>query len=384
MRIFLSLYPSGNASVPNSQTWLHNLYEPLLDLGHEVYLVRIDKTAKLLNAKNGTSIFKEKFSDYILQTIKKEHSKKKFDLFFSYFTDKHIFPEVIDEIKKIGVPTANFSCNNMHQFYLTKNIAPHFDYNLHSEKDAGEKFKQIGANPVWFQMAANPKYYHPINTEKIYDVSFIGGNYARRSYYVKHLLENGVNVHCFGPNWLVNKPLPFIRNCVRESRRSLDVIKTLFALSAEKRSKFSSKISLYDFNKRLRNKYGNNLHYPISDDEMIKLYSQSKISLGFLEVFNNHDSSSITKQHLHLREFEAPMCGSLYFTNYCEELTEFYEPDKEVIIYRNEYELLDKVRYYLSHPAEAEKVRQAGYKRALKCHSYQARFRDLFKEIGLK
>ncbi len=384
MRIFLSLSPSGNASVPSSQTWLHNLYEPLLDLGHEVYLLRIDEAAKYLKAKKTTKKFKEKFSEYLLKTFKEEHKKRRFDFFLSYLTDRNIFPEVIDEIKKIGVPTANFSCNNTHQFYLTKNIAPHFDYNLHSEKDAGEKFREIGANPIWFQMAANPKYYHPINTEKIYDVSFIGGNYAKRSYYIWHLLENNVDVHCFGPNWLVNKPIPFIRNFVRESRRNFDVIKTLFALSAEKRSRYSSKIALYDFNKQMRKKYKNHFNYPISDDEMIKLYSQSKISLGFLEVFDNHDSSSITKQHLHLREFEAPMCGALYFTNYCEELTEFYEPDKEVIVYRNEHELLDKVEYYLSHSEDAERVRQAGYKRALECHTYQKRFEDLFNKIGLK
>jgi len=384
MRIFLSLYPSGNASVLGSKTWLHNLYEPLLDLGHEVYLVRIDEAETYLKAKRNTVLFKEKFSEYVLQTFKKEYKKKNFNLFFSYFTDKYIYPEIIDEIKKIGVPTANFSCNNTHQFYLTNNIAPHFDYNLHSEKDAGEKFKKIGANPVWFQMAANPKYYYPIKCEKEYDVSFVGGNYAKRSYYIWHLLENNVDVHCFGPNWLVNKPMPFIRNCVKEFRRNLDVIKTLFVLSSEKRSKYSSKISLYDFNKWLRNKYQKNLHYPISDDEMIKLYSQSKISLGFLEVFDNHDPSSITKQHLHLREFEAPMCGALYFTNYCEELTEFYETDKEVIVFRSEHELLEKVKYYLYHPREAEKIRWAGHKKALKCHTYQKRFEDLFTKIGLK
>ena len=381
MRIFLSLSPSGNASVPGSKTWLHNLYEPLVDLGHEVCLFRIDEAAKVLNAKYGTKKFKEAFSDYLLTQFNEEHNKKHFDFFLSYFQDKHIFPSVIDQIKKSGVPTANFSCNNTHQFYLTKEIAAHYDFNLHSEKSAGEKFKKIGTNPVWFQMAANPKYYHPIKCEKKYDVSFVGGNYSKRSYYVGHLLENNVNVDCFGPNWLVKKPMPLIRKYIKEYRRSLDLIKTLFAISTEKRSKYSSRVALYDFQKKIRVKYRDHFHYPVSDDSMIRLYSQSTISLGFLEVFDNHDSSSITKQHLHLREFEAPMCGALYFTNYCDELAEFYEPDKEVVIYRNEHELLDKANYYLSHPKEADTVRQAGYKKALNCHTYQRRFKDLFDNI---
>ena len=75
------------------------------------------------------------------------------------------------------------------------------------------------------------------------------------------------------------------------------------------------------------------------------------------------------------------MCAALYFTNYSEELAEFYEPDKEIVVFRNEHELLDKAKYYLKHPNEAEKVRQAGYKRASECHTYQKRFNDLFAQI---
>jgi len=384
MRIFLSLHPSGNKSVPNSQTWLHNLYEPLLDLDHQVYLVRIDNAAKLLNIKLGTSKFKEKFSDYLLTTFQKENIKHKFDLFFSYFTDDMIFADVIDEIKKLGVPTANFSCNNTHQFYLTKNIAPHYDYNLHSEKDAGTKFIEIGAKPIWFQMAANPKYYHPVNTERVYDVTFVGSNYAKRGEYIYYLLENKVNVHCFGPNWLINKPYPKLKKIYKEYSRYLKLLRATITVDVERRLKISTEIRTYDFQSYLRKKYKENMHYPISDEGMVKLYSQSHINLGFLEVFaNDNEGHTYTQQHLHLREFEIPMSGGLYFTNYSEELAEHYEPDKEVIVFRNQYELLDKIKYYLSHPNEAEKIRKAGYKRALECHTYQKRFKDLFKKIGL-
>ena len=384
MRIFLSMSPSGNANVPESKTWLHNLYEPLLDLGHDVFLVNIDKAARYLNVDRRSTSFKDKFSNYVLKIFKDENKNNQFDLFLSYFTDNTIYPDVIDEIKRESVPTANFSCNNTHQFYLVGKISPHYDFNLHSEKHARGKFKRINANPVWFQMAANPKYYHPITTNEIYDVTFVGSNYAKRSNYIWHLLENGINVDCFGPNWLLNKPMPFLRNIIKESKRNYHVLKTLVSFSSTKRNKYSSIIALYDFNRHLRKKYKNRFHYPVPDELMIKIYSQSKINLGFLEVFDNHNPSLIVKQHLHLREFEVPMCGALYFTNYCDELSEFYEPDKEIVIYRNQHELFDKVNYYLSNPAQAEKVRKRGYERAVKCHSYQKRFQDLFDKISLK
>jgi spore maturation protein CgeB len=54
-----------------------------------------------------------------------------------------------------------------------------------------------------------------------------------------------------------------------------------------------------------------------------------------------------------------------------------------VLVYRDQHELLDKVRYFLAHPAQAEQVRLAGRKRALAEHTYHIRFRKLFETIGL-
>jgi spore maturation protein CgeB len=267
---------------------------------------------------------------------------------------------------------------------LTEKIAPHFDYNLHAEKDAEEKFKAIGANTVWFPMAANPRYYHPIKElKREIDVLFIGVNYAKRAYYIWHLLENGVDVHVYGPEWRRDVS-GVLRKLRKKAGRIKLLMKYIFLTSPSESLELSSRIAERDFRDRLFWKYRDHMHPPpISDEEMIRKYSESKISLGFLEVYDHHDPSAIVKQHLHLREFEAPMSGALYFTNYYEELAEFYKLDKEVVVYRNEHELLDKVKYYLSHPNEAEKIRKAGHKRAISCHTYQKRFEELFKTLGI-
>ena len=384
MRIFLILSPSGNMSVPGSMTWYYNLYEPLKDLGHDVCFIRKDRLSDSIKTKTGTQDYKNKMGQKLFEIFKLEHSKKPFDFFLSYFTDSDVDKDLICEIKKTGVPTANFSCNNTHQFYLTKNIAPFFDYNLHSEKSAKEKFKKIGANPVWFQMAANPKHYYPFETKKIHDVSFIGACYARRATYVGHLLENNINMHCYGPNWLINKPYPGLKYIYKEYKRYMNILKSTLVPSEKNRFKYTARVYKYDFLVYLRNKYKDFLHYPVSDLQMIKLYSQSKINLGFLEVYRDESNPGVSvMQHLHLREFEIPMSGGLYVTNYSEELAEFYEPDKEVVTFRNEHELLDKIVYFLNNEDKAEIVRKAGYKRALECHTYHRRFDTLFKELKL-
>jgi len=52
-----------------------------------------------------------------------------------------------------------------------------------------------------------------------------------------------------------------------------------------------------------------------------------------------------------------------------------------VITYRDNYELLEKVRYYLKNQNQQEIIREAGYQRALREHTYQKRFQDLFHMI---
>ena len=378
MRIFQAIESSTNSSVPGSQTWCRNLSEPLVDMGHEVVLFSVEEGRRAM--QRGDLAACAAFSQKLLETFRREHTRKSFDLFFAYLMDGMVEPIAIDEIRKTGVPTCNFSCNNAHQFYLVDEISPHFDYNLHSERDAREKFLAIGAIPLWWPMASNPKYFKPYDVLRTIAVSFVGTNYALRARYIAHLLENAVSVHAYGPGWRWGAKTQW-RSAVR---RYLLLLASLSALSQKAQARASAMLAEHDFSRSLSARFPSNVHGPVSDDELIQLYSRSQISLGFLEVYDQHDPSRIVTRHIHLREFEAPMSGALYCTGYMEELIEFFEPDKEVIMYRNEQELLDKVRYYLRHPNQAEIVRKAGYYRAIADHTYHVRFRKLFAELKLR
>jgi len=377
MRIFQAIHAATNPSVPGSRTWYRNLYEPLIELGHEVVLFLTDEGRKAVRRRDAAA--RAAFSQKMLDAFRREHAQKPFDLFFAYLTDGMVEPGAIDEIRKTGVPTCNFSCNNAHQFYLVEELSPHFDYSLHSEKDAREKFLSIGANPLWWPMASNPKYFKPIDVPRTIPVSFVGANYALRARYIAHLLENDIDAHAYGPGWVWGTSSRW-RSI---AKRYKYLLLALVARSPQAQSAASAQLADHDFRRTLGALFPANVHPPVSDEELIALYSRSHISLGFLEVYDRHDPSRPVTQHLHLREFEAPMSGALYFTGYTEELAEMFEPGKEVVVYRNQHELLDKVRYYLAHPKEAERVRQAGRARALKDHTYQRRFQQLFTALDL-
>ena len=209
MRIFLVLHPSGNISVPNSMTWYRNLYEPLTDLGYDVYFFRLDNYISNNRLVFRSLSYRESLSLDLYTTFSNEHNRRPFDLFFAYLTDLDVNTECLQKIKQIGIPMFNFSCNNTHQFHLVEPIAHYFDYNLYSEKSSGQKFAQINAPSYWFQMAANPTHYKPLSLEPKYDVSFVGMNYARRAGYINHLLNGGIHTYCFGSGW--TKPQGLLR-----------------------------------------------------------------------------------------------------------------------------------------------------------------------------
>jgi len=121
---------------------------------------------------------------------------------------------------------------------------------------------------------------------------------------------------------------------------------------------------------------------PLSDLEMVQMYSRSKINLGFSSCGDTHETENRILQ-VRLRDFEVPMSGGFYMVEYMEELEEFYEIGKELVCYNDREDLADKIKYYLSHDREREAVRQAGYRRCLRDHTWQKRFEAAFAEMGL-
>ena len=362
MRIYYVSHDSANTIIlPNSMIWHNNLYLTL-NKQYEVLLPKYNVQEQhikcVYNTNGNRKEYRIKFSEMLLSDIKEQHLHKKIDLFFSYFYSASILPEVIDKIRDMGIITVNFYCNNIHQFDLVSGIAPHYDYCMFPEKEATKKYLDIGANPINIQMAANPDFYKPYNLKREYDVTFVGQNYLFRQNYAEYLYKNGIDIHVWGPGW---------ERALRPNNNGLI-------------NRIKSKIGL---NKPILP--NTNVNGPLTDDELVKNYSKSKISLNFSEVTvqdKNEDFGKL-KRHIRLRDFEASMSGAFYMTGYQEELKEYYEIGKEIICYETKEDLLDKVRYYLKHQDEAETIRIAGHKRALKYHTWENRFKELFRKIGL-
>lgn len=322
-------------------------------------------------------------SQRMLEAVRREHSRRPLDLFFSYLLKQLVYPDAIREVGKLGVPTVNYWCNGAHQFYLVDEISPAFDYCVVTERAALAKYREVGARPVYLQMAANPRIYHPYDVPKEYKVTFVGQRYADRPTYVLHLLKNGIDVRVWGPGWTRDRTfgekglgtgvtLPYLTKHPRASAyKLLDYVKR----------EIRHRVDIPIWNeRRLTRVAGPSL----AQQELVRMYSRSRISLGFSTCgYARYEDRQKIRQ-IHLRDFEGPMSGACYFVEYQEEIEDFYEVGREIVCYTTREDLLDKVRYYLAHPEEAERIRRAGYDRARRDHTWVRRFRELFNAIGLR
>ncbi len=380
MNIFYLFPRSGNAlGLPLADTWRRNLLPALASLGHRVhecYDLRLEALAGAGGEDPGfVAANQGPLVERVLQEIESVHRRQGIDLVLSYVWKPLFTVEGVRQIRRLGIPIVNFFCNYFNAFERIAKLAPEFDCNWVGDRAALPLYQQIGAAAIFLPMAANPAIYRPYPLEREYGVTFVGGKYGNRPDYIHHLLRAGLPVRVWGPDWANGEPvvkaswqeLPrrFWRVAARGDARFL-LGKLRQAWRARRQDRALAAIA----------------GPPLDNDELIRMYSRSQISLGFSTVGSSHLGSSPVTQ-LRLRDFEAPMSGALYLTEYSDGLEEMYEIGQEIAVFRSAQELADKSRFFLWHPAEAERMRRAGRERALRQHTWRQRFETLFRQVGL-
>lgn len=256
--------------------------------------------------------------------------KKPIDAVVGYLSGYTVSPNALAEMSRTGGVMFNF-CWDDKLYFRGKMIggrwtgpaaiASAIDLNLTNAPDSRIKYVAEGGLAMFWPEAAHPEIHKPYNLPFEYDVSFVGSKYGWRPRFIQKLLKLGIKVTCFGNGWD---------------------------------------------------------NGPLSDEEMIKLYSRSKINLGFGGV-----GYSKKLMCLKGRDFEVPMSGGLYLTQDNTELSLVYEVGKEIVTYKDERDCAEKIEWLLSNPDEAAIIREAGRKRALKDHTWEKRFEKVFRLAGI-
>jgi len=109
---------------------------------------------------------------------------------------------------------------------------------------------------------------------------------------------------------------------------------------------------------------------------MAKIFSSSRV------VFNRSVLNDVN-----MRVFEGLCSGSLLMTNALDDngQAEMFADGVHLATYRSPEDLVERVRYFLDHPDEREKIATAGRAEAVRAHTYRHRAeRILAKCLGAK
>jgi spore maturation protein CgeB len=409
VRIFSAVRHSNVPSQYYGGLWSQNFYPALQKLGYEVIESQVDllPTSRFMHvAGNFTpeeSQMRANTTENILTELRTAHARSPITLCLFYFYNSHFDPAAFAEIRKLGIPTVNFYCNSIYQFELVEKIAAAADFAWYAEKNARERYLRAGANPVWVQMGADPGLCHPMpGVRRLAKPCFLGQRYADRDRWLGSLLGAGIDVDIYGHGWSRSKveaesdaagtkrnylPKPVYlgrklraagspASYVHEAAQNLANQGILKGVARTWRQ--------YKYRRETRTLteiLGSSSKGPVTDQ--LTIFSKYEVVLNFSNVWSDGRPGSTLVPHVRLRDFEAPMSRTCYLTGHSDEIAEFYEIGTEIDTYSTPNELAEKVRFYLSHPDRAEKLREAGYRRARNDHTWERRFEELFKKIGL-
>ncbi|MFH1036854.1 MAG: glycosyltransferase [Patescibacteria group bacterium] len=324
-----------------------NYYEALVQMNNkenEVILFPIDVVVK----RDGIEKANKGLFDLVL--------REKPDAVFVFNMDavqKDIMRRITQES---GAKTFTWSLDDHWNFYkCSKYWAPLFHWIFTTDPRAIAKYDKIGfKNAVFMPQGFNPFLFKAQVLPKIYDVTFIGRPHGVRKEIMKKLGDAGIRVECFGEGW-------------------------------------------------------SNGH--ITNEEKIRIICQSKINLNLAEssgvlwkqlalifVHRNFDRSlgvnsplkwyenfqtllAQNREQIKGRIFHVLGCGGFLLTGYAESMEKLFEPDKEVVFFRDFNEMVKKIKYYLVHDKEREDIAKAGYERSFRDHTMEKRFNQIFKII---
>jgi len=401
MRIFIAVRHASDQKQFYGGLWSANFYPALRELGHELIESQTDlfPTSRFMGIAGDFTReeleVRAQTTGRILDEVRAAMRIERVDLFLSYFYNAHFDPAGFDELRRLGVRSVNFYCNSIYQFAQVAAIATGVDFAWHAERDARASYLAVGARPVWVQMGADPNVYHPVHgIERSTKACFVGQRYADRDRWMAALIRAGVPVEIYGPGWgaandrdggdsteaqrndylgrrqLTPGSLASYAAAFRKIVRRDGYIGGMARLGRQWRHRRETRA--------LAPLFISNAKGAVPFQRIASVFSAYDLCLNFSNVWADGQPGSALIPHVRLRDFEAPMCRTCYLTGHTDEIAEFYKIGKEVDTYRSPVELVDKARFYLGHPESAERLREAGYRRSIRDHTWRRRFEQLF------
>lgn len=277
------------------------------------------------------------------------------DLLFSVLFEDEIPADLLAELRDRPSPvTFNWFADDHWRFdAFTSRYAPLFNACSTTARSALPKYEAIGYDHVIkTQWGCNVRLYQPTGGPLKHGVTFVGQPHGNRRDVIEELRRTGVHVDTWGQGWEAGR---------LEQDQMIDVFAT-------------SRINLNLSNASVQ--YGRLGHAVVNHARPRRLFASGSPIGRLLGKVRRGDQ-------IKGRNFEIPGCGGFQLSGHAEDLESYYEPDEEIVIFRSAEEMVELVPRYLSDERARTRIAAAGHRRTVAEHTYEHRYRAIFKELGL-
>jgi spore maturation protein CgeB len=381
LRVLVVLEPSG---------WTQDhIAGGLRAMGHEVLpFHQGGHVAKFYGGDERT--LRRRRNDELVQTAREHLRNGGLDLIFCYVYDDFLEPETARALSRLNVAMVNFNVDMANQWYRQIRTAKYFTRMLCAQRANMDNLARYGARVFYFPMASNPRALAPAgarpeNRPASMDVSFVGTPTPFRSRALRALVESGIQLSIYGKYWQENRvalPERTIEKTINDA--------WYYGLPRLRSEGVSGVATL------LRERFGPSgrdersaslprscLRGFAADADLSHIFSASRINLGFTRMVGD-DTARNGFCQVKLRDFEVPLAGGFYLVEKAPDHEALFELGKEIETWTTFEELVEKTRYFLDHETERQAIAVAGQRRALRDHTWRARFEMLFRELGIQ
>ena len=246
----------------------------------------------------------------------------------------YLYKETLEKIKKKNIVIIHHNTDdiesNKHQFSNYMNSLDLYDAHFTCNKFNIDYLKKISSSYFFYnEIGYDQNIFYPDNSEKKYDLFFIGHHEPEYEKYISKIIDSDINFFLGGPGWHNSK--------------------------IEK-----SKISFNHFNEKI---------YP-------KVLNFSFAGLGLYSKWNRNISSG--------RIFEIPACKTALVVKRNHFIESLYKEDSEAIFFDNPSELNSKIKSLVNNKKTLIEIAENGYKRCLKNQcTWDERIEDAFNELAV-
>ena len=303
-----------------------NFYLTLQQMGHDVEL--FDYAAEI------EALGKIAMNQKLFERVKEWQPET---TIFSLYTDQFCH-ETVNALRSF-TKTFCFFHDDTWRVDYSRFWAKHFDYFSTPDIQGETKYHEIGLlNAIYFPFGCNENIFKKIDIPKKHDVSFVGGWHLYREWLINRISKAGIKVEVFGHGWPNGE---------------------------------------------------------IDQEGMVRVFNESRINLNLSNsaswdarylassprAFINRLRSKKNIEQMKARIFEVNACGAFQLSYYVEGLANCYAIDREISVYADADDLVEKVKFYLAHEELRESVASSAHSRSIEEHTFVQRFQTVFKRM---